>query len=551
MPTIKKQNIRYDSDFNIISGTAAVIETVYDPHRIGHSRKITRESLGKAIWIDSSGREGIFLSSTRGLVRYNADLDCFYSVPADDPHIASRKDLLPEPEVHTVLGDSFLLLSFMKSTGMLGILHSVFPKNAEYERCLCHILHTVLRNGAHKSCDDFIQQSYVSWLFDDVVIGTLESDSAYFSKMGDDSIRVSFFRQFVQCMRKKNPKFGSACYVDSTPLPNDIQTMVTNAFASHGTAASVCQTRMVLVLDEETNLPVWFSLIPGNVLDLQTLKKMDSDVLETLDVHIDSYVLDAGYLTKSVLSEFNNETKPYTDEAGNEHRRLLLAKMPARQGFPFHELYKVCLPYFHHVKYQFDRAGHTYFAAGMEIKVFDYPINAYVYLDFDNALNGIRRFRDERPDEYQNMSIEEKEWSSYRSGFFILLSNKKEKPEKILDEYFIRADIETYFKTLKDFTQLLPLNKWTLETINGKILNDIISSIAYTSLREMINKKNKAMTKLISKTQALMCTHKHDGNILVDPPSKQVREMYKDVGISVPSYIHTEKYKKETLLLHD
>ncbi|MBR1871791.1 MAG: hypothetical protein IJ795_01100 [Bacteroidales bacterium] len=31
------------------------------------------------------------------------------------------------------------------------------------------------------------------------------------------------------------------------------------------------QTRLVLVLDEETELPVWYDIIPGNVLDISTI----------------------------------------------------------------------------------------------------------------------------------------------------------------------------------------------------------------------------------------------------------------------------------------
>ncbi|MBR2794012.1 MAG: hypothetical protein IKE16_05130, partial [Solobacterium sp.] len=138
---------------------------------------------------------------------------------------------------------------------MLEVLRTVFPKDKEYERCLCHILHTVLKNGSRKSCDDFVEQSFISYLFSDIPIRSLESDSIYFTMMGKDSVRVSFFRTYVELMRKKNPRFGKASYVDSTPLPNDIQSLVTNALCSHGAAQTSNQTRMVLVLDEETDLP--------------------------------------------------------------------------------------------------------------------------------------------------------------------------------------------------------------------------------------------------------------------------------------------------------
>lgn len=548
MPYIKKQNIRYNEDHSrIISGTAAIAASVYDPSRTGHNRKVTIESLGKVIYLREDGKEGIFLSDTRGLIMYNSETDRFSSVSRDDPRLDGRTDLFPDPEIHTVIGDAYLFLKYMERIGMLSVLRTVFSKDKEYERCLCHILHTILKNGARKSCDDFVEQSFISCLFTDIPVRSLESDSQYFSVMGKDSVRVSFFRTYIELMRKKNRRFGKASYVDSTPLPNDVQNLVTNALCSHGVTQTSNQTRMVMVLDEETDLPIWYSLIPGNVLDVQTLENIHSDVLETLDVQITAYVLDAGYLTKKVLSRFNLDSELLTDDDGVEYRERILAKMPAKKGFPYRELYDEFRPFFSNVEYQFDREGHTYFGAVKEERIFGQRINAYVYLDLDNALSGIREFRDKHPEEYEEMSLREKDWATYRSGYFVLLANEEKTASEMLDDYYGRTEIETYFKTMKDFTDLLPLRKWNRDTVYGKILNDIISSIIFTAARAEINSKGKAATKLISKTQALMCTRKRNGDIRVDEPNKQVRELYRKMNIDIPAYIRPELFLKNVI----
>lgn len=66
-------------------------------------------------------------------------------------------------------------------------------------------------------------------------------------------------------MRKTNPNFGKCCYVDSSPLPNDIDNNPFNALSCHGVDSSSIQTRLVLVLDEETGLP---ALMAGNFYNL-------------------------------------------------------------------------------------------------------------------------------------------------------------------------------------------------------------------------------------------------------------------------------------------
>jgi len=548
MAYIKKQNIKYNADnTKIISGTAAIAESVYDPKKASHNRKVTIESLGKVIYLREDGKEGIFLSPTRGLIIYNSEKNSFSAVERDDPRLDGQVDLFPDPEIHTIIGDAYLFLKYMERIKMLEVLRAVFPKDREYERCLCHILHTILKNGSRKSCDDFTEQSFISHLFSDIPIRSLESDSLYFTMMGKDSVRVSFFRTYVDLMRKKNPRFGKASYVDSTPLPNDIQNLVTNALCSHGVTQTSNQTRMVLVLDEETDLPVWYSLIPGNILDLQTLESIHSDVLETLDVQIRSYVLDAGYLTKKILKRFNLDTELLTDDEGIPYRERILAKMPAKNGFPYRGLYEEYRPFFSNVEYHFDREGHTYFGTRTEVKIFECRINAYVYVDFDNAFDGIRTFRDKYPQEYEAMSLREKDWATYKSGYFVLLANEEDTAENMLNSYYGRTRIEEYFKTIKDFTELLPLRKWNRDTVHGKILNDIISSTIFIQARTLINSKGKAATKLISKTQSLMCTKKRNGDIRVDEPNKQVRDLYEKMGVKIPSHINPESFKKSVI----
>lgn len=525
------------------------MDTVYDPCVSGHSRKISRETLGKVLWLSKDSRSGIFLSPRKGLVHYDSIRDIFSEVDINDKRIANQPKMINEVSIHTIFGDSYLLFMFMKKLGILEVLRSCFDSDNDYERVLCHIIHTILKNGSRKSCDDFIEQSFASYLLNDIPFSTLESDSAYFSLMGKDTVKVRFFKNYISLMRKKDPDFGKACYVDSTPLPNEIRKLFSDALCSHGINSSANQIRLVLILDEKTSLPVWYTLIPGNILDISTLRSVYEDVLETLDIKTDSYVLDGGYLSKELIEAINIDTSDYEDEDGILHHRRLIAKMPAKKGFPYRELFDRFKTGMFDPSNHFDRNGHTYFGQVCESKIFGSKEYTYVYLDIDNALYGVRDYRAEHYEEYEALSKTEKEWFTYKWGYFVIVSSELLKPDEMLERYFSRTDIETFFKTAKDFLDLLPLSKWHNQTVQGKILNDLICSIIYVNLKEKINAKNKATSKLIAKSQSLMCFKKANGTIFIEKENRQVRQLYKDLDIAIPDYLNIEKFRKETLLI--
>jgi len=387
MPHIKYQKLIHNSDGTIKSGSAAIVDTVYDSKRKGKCYHPVKEKLGKVVWLSDDKRSGIFLSPTRGLVMYDADLDRFSDVDRGDPRI-SDTDLFPDPVIHTVFGDSYLLLCFLEKCGLMAVLRDAFSKNEDYERVLAHVLHTILKNSSRISCDDFMEKSFASYILSDIPITSLGSDTVYFRMMGKDQTRMAFFQTFVKHMRKKDPKFGRGCYVDSTPLPNDIHDNPFNALCSHGVASTSIQTRLVLILDQETGLPVWYQIMPGNVLDFSTIMTVMSDVAESLDIRIDELVLDAGYVNKDLIQAFNIDTEPYMDEDGEIIKKHMTARMPAKNGYPYKTLYHNVKSLIHNAKYEFIRQGHSYFGIRRETVIFGY--REYTYCRSANYLRPSR-----------------------------------------------------------------------------------------------------------------------------------------------------------------
>ena len=523
MPFIKVQKLVREGG-KVLSGSAAVVDTSYVAGQKYHCKHVVRERLGKILYLSEDRRSGIFQSPSRGLVFYDAQSDSFSDVTPDDERL-SGSPMLAQPRTHTVFGDAYLLLSFMKKQGMIPVLRAVFQKDADFQRLIGHVLHGILKLGSKVACNDFLVKSVASYLLTDVNAESFKTDSRFFTAMGDDQTRMAFFKAFVQYMRQRNPNFGRGCYVDSTPLPNDIQNNPFNALCSHGTGGASVQMRLVLVLDEETGMPVWYDIIPGNLLDLSTTMDVVNDVAVSLDIDIDSLVLDAGYVSKELLDAFHIGTA-----------KTIIGRMPARKGFPYKTLYHRCKSMFGRGKYEFLRNQHNYFGYRKDITVFKQPEYAYVYVDRENALNGLRKFMEENEEEYEQMLDRDKDWYCVKFGYFVLISNRKMEPKEMLSEYFERTDIEGIFKTSKEYLGLLPLSKWTADAVRGKILLDIINTIITLQLRKVIDKEGFSVPEIFGRTQSLMCCS--DGkNLTIETPNKKTKDFYEIFHYSIPSHL--------------
>lgn len=161
MAFIKVQKLVCDENGRITSGTASIVDTVYDPLRAGHSAHTTRERLGKVVYISEDKKSGIFQSPTRGLVCYDSILDEFSDVDKSDPRI-DRDAVFPGPQIHTVFGDSYLFLDFLDKEGFIDLFKTVFTETAHYERMLCHIVHSLVKDGSRITCDNFYAKSFIS-----------------------------------------------------------------------------------------------------------------------------------------------------------------------------------------------------------------------------------------------------------------------------------------------------------------------------------------------------------------------------------------------------
>ena len=295
-------------------------------------------------------------------------------------------------------------------------------------------------------------------------------------------------------------------------------------------------SRLALVLDEKSGLPVWFDFIPGNILDFSEIMNIIEDVADTLGIEIDSLVLAAGYVSTELLKAFNNSSE-----------KKIIGRMPNRRGYPYKTLYWEFRKEISKGKYEFVCKGHAYFGKQKEIELFGVKEYAYVYVDHYNALKRFSDYLSEHQDEYDLLRDKDKDWYTVKYGYFILLSNIDTTPADLLSQYFCRTDIETVFKTSKEYLNLMPLSKWTDLTVRGKILADIIDTIILLLLRKKLKDTSFSTTAVFGKTQSLMCFRNKSGIVTVETPNKQVKQYYSMLGVKVPSHVKLPVFIDEVM----
>ena len=108
-------------------------------------------------------------------------------------------------------------------------------------------------------------------------------------------------------------------------------------------------------------------------------------------------------------------------------------------------------------------------------------------------------------------------------------------------------EAESFFKTSKEYLSLLPLSKWTRETIEGKLLNDITSKIVYPRYGRP-SPAQAFQCPSSSEGLTLMCTRKKDGTVIVEEANRQVKEIFKAAEVRISSSLDLEDFEESCLL---
>ncbi len=334
MAFIKVQKLVRNDDGSVRSGSASLIDVVYDKDSKYHSKQVQREKLGKIVSLSASKRRGVFTSPTRGLIGYDADKDEFfdpkdYEGAEDRPQSpitieAPPQNYSPQPAqqeaVHRIFGDAYLALESMRMSGFLSRLRSAFPDDSVYEGILIRsVMDAVGCTGMSPKA--FLGRSFLSDVFPGADLG-----GEFLSKTGSDASCSGFGGEF---------RFGKVpFFVDASAYGGP-------------------------------NVMIEFDGIHGGPVGCEAVLDPASwaDGAPSLGVA----VLGEAYMSEKLFKKF-----------GPESAMTFIAKMPAKKGYPYKDLCQKALKHVEDKECIFEIGGREFFAVKKKADLFGRKAYAYI-----------------------------------------------------------------------------------------------------------------------------------------------------------------------------
>ena len=595
MAYIKVQNIKINDEGDIISGTASICETIYDSNVKGKCRHEVREKLGKVLYITEDKKEGIFLSPTRGLVSYNVNKDEFSRVKEDDSRLKGTYDN-PKPEVHKVFGDTFLLLEIMKKSHLTEVLREVFPKEDVFISIIIHVLYTILRDRSGIALDDYISKSFLSCIVENSD-SILEEEELFkmlggYDKREEDTYPIKnyyrFLKTFIKTMKRYNPSFGESHFVQEVTLQSiDIYNPYPN-INNHQKEHIYYQEKMLMIIDQETGIPVWYESVNWrNPWDAYLLIQGSA---RELGCSINTYKLDTTYVTLQLFQNFFMEDRN-TRRIDNSERKTVIVWVPETEPKQFREIRKKSPSELGEYPYNqllnmlsnkigerciFRRYSHKIGATKGQLNTFvkdlDSPLFIYNFFVLDAPVKWYSWWLNQK----RNMTKAKMEVEQWKIGGIVLLSNKSCEPPVLFDEYFrwnkSKEALRQYLGSGTADAIYKEERKEDSRVVGGKTLLSYICLIVRQMLVDLIHKNSESLLKHINcdrmryikkesslsildteqlydemiqrafgKLQSLMCFERN-GRVIIETPTDEVEHIFSDLGIKLSSYINLKDY---------
>ena len=271
--------------------------------RDGKDTEKTYTYLGRIVDKDA----GIYKNRKRGLFTFDPATNEFGEVSAEvaaeylrqeEDRKAQRQQKRRDYSVD--FGDSFFLNAFLCQSGFMRVIDEIdFEKRDTLHAML---LFYVLSRDANCYALDWYSGNVVSLLYPNATM-TSQRISDFLASIGTTENRIKFQRAYINYVKNNYSKDNNVL-IDSSGLPNSINFPLTRTNVHNGKISN--EVRIIFVVQKSTGLPIFYLSIPGNIVDVSTLKRIFLH-LEALNVDVESCILDAGYNSSENIDLFYDE----------------------------------------------------------------------------------------------------------------------------------------------------------------------------------------------------------------------------------------------------
>jgi hypothetical protein len=259
--------------------------SIYTPKRVNGKKVNDPVYLGRVIDKDL----GIFQNRQKGQFKF--------TLTTGFSEIDNYGEFERNSTEHDILGfgDIFFCNHVLEITGFNSLFKGIYNKSPDSLMSL--LLYKILNKDANSHAIDWWEGTYTKLLYPMANI-TSQRISEHFSLLGNETIQTDFFHNYFNKIYGIDKNCG--ILLDSTGLPNNINFEL-SAINNHNGQISQ-ETRLIYVIDRETQMPIYFRYNAGNIVDVSTLKNTLAE-LQGYNIKVNYSILDAGYYSENNIKE--------------------------------------------------------------------------------------------------------------------------------------------------------------------------------------------------------------------------------------------------------
>ena len=442
--------------------------------RLGN--KVTKDKqiyLGKVV----DKEKLIFFTKEEGFYRF--DPDSQEKVSISDSEVPPKAPLLDkrlkERNVIVTFGGSYFLHELLSGIGYDQVLDSITLKKPDTMYALLH--YYVLTDMADCNAFKWYQNSYARFLYPQANLSS-QRISDFYVTFGSNNNRRDFFKGHIRYLKDvTNDEY--AILVDSTGCQNACHIPITK-ISRHNNEINN-EFRVVLVVQRLTGLPVYYEIIPGNVVDSSTISRI-LRLMSRYGFKITQVFGDAAYSCpaniekvifcgKDLVMRLNPTYDLYASTLNDHIDELTLSTFDVEHDIAYRNrvvrIIKV----------------RTKIGTDKDSK----DVMGYVYLCRDHQAYHSKsdHYMTHHSQEAGSAEVIVKTCEKY--GVFAIITSKEYDEKDVIAVYYLRQAIEQFFDFAKNYGKMMPVRNHNLETINGHMLMSFITTFLAVAIKNRMN----------------------------------------------------------------
>ena len=422
-------------------------------------------------------------------------------------HIFEKKWQTRQERLILDFGDSYVIDQFFEQSGFSALLNTIFGSSKNI--ILSLIYYRLCHNAAMMYAERWFEGNYIRKRFTNIDISS-QRVSEYLMSLANEVTQRKFFEEYTK--RFSHSKRG--VIIDGTSLPNQIH----NPMTTWGRSGEEIdkQVRFLLAVDRDEHLPLFFRLLPGNIIDVSSLQNTLYE-LKNYGVK-DAYVLlDAGFFSDENIRDLFENNIDFVVRLPSG--RILYKELIQKEGATLESKKNLV---------RYGKRG--LFVKEVEIELLGKKAFAYVVQDPMRRGREMTRYILDSVDD--GIIQDDENYEIVNKGIMIVVSSFKIPKDEIVPFYYIRQTAEVFFGFSKDDLAILPLRVHSHEGIRGFIFLQFLTLIAFTQLKNKLGKTYTVDEVLLS-MRNLKCKV-YDNEIMINEVTKEQREMAEKLGVLVP-----------------